>query len=358
LLCHAIGFADKFLLSEISPQDARWDRFRVQADSFKDLYRGTIYDSYADRIAGCSGRLGFSSFQNPETGEVKLKLQSARFCRVPRCPVCQWRRQQMWRAKAFKVMPKILKNYPTARWLFLTLTVRNCPVVELRSTLAHMNQSWARLTQLKLFPATGWLKSVEVTRVWDCYDAGKFVGRHGSTWVDKWETLNKCKLRLVSTEDSHPHFHVLLMVPPGYFGRNYLNHEKWTQMWAKSLRVDYVPVVDIRAVNSLTGANAGMFEAVMETIKYSVKPSDVLSSSTNGDIEADKKWLVDLTSQLYKTKSIATGGLLKQYLKELEDEPEDLIHSDELNMDEFSSKATSLMFQWFEGSKLYRHIDD
>jgi plasmid rolling circle replication initiator protein Rep len=358
LSCFPIISLEKFRLSEISPQDSRWDRFRGQADLFEKLYRGTIYDSYADRIGDCSKRLIFSKFQNPETGEVKLKLDAARFCRVPRCPVCQWRRQQMWRAKAFKVMPTILRNYPTARWLFLTLTVRNCLLAELRSTLAYMNQSWTRLTHLKAFPATGWLKSVEVTRIWDCYDGSKFVGRHGSTWVDKWEAVNKRKLRLVSTEECHPHFHILLMVPPGYFGRNYLTQEKWTQMWAKSLRVDYVPVVDIRAVNSLTGANDGMFEAVMECIKYSVKPSDLLSSGTNGDIEADKKWLVDLTSQLYKTKSIATGGLLKQYLKELEDEPEDLIHSDELNMDEFSSKATSLMFQWFEGSKLYRHIDD
>jgi plasmid rolling circle replication initiator protein Rep len=347
-----------FCLSEISPQDARWDRFRVQADSVKNSYRGTIYDSYADRIASCSERLVFSSFQNPETGEVKLKLQSARFCRVPRCPVCQWRRQQMWRAKAFKVMPKILKDYPTARWLFLTLTVRNCPLVELRSTLAHMNQSWARLSQLKLFPGKGWLKVVEVTRVWDCYDGSKFVGRHGSTWVKKWEEDNKRKLRLVSTDECHPHFHVLLMVSPGYFGRNYLDHQKWTELWAKSLRVDYVPVLDIRAVKSLTGVDNEMFGAVMETIKYSVKPSDLVSGGTNGDIEAAKKWLVELTTQLYKTKSIATGGLLKQYLKELEEEPEDLIHSDELNMDEFSSKATSLMFQWFGNSKVYRHVDD
>lgn len=333
-------------LREISPSDERWDNFRKQADKFKNLYSGTEYDRYAQRIDGCSGLLEFNTIVDPETGESKLKLKSARFCRVPRCPVCQWRRSLMWRAKAFKVIPKIFEAYPSARFIFLTLTVRNCPLDELRLTLSQMNAAWQRLTQRKQFPGVGWIKAVEVTRVWDCYDGDKFVGRHGSTWVETWEIDNGKKLRLVSTNECHPHFHCLLMVNPGYFtGKYYLSQEKWTVLWQKSLRVEYIPIVHVQAVKSKTGANQGMLDAVLETIKYSVKPNDVIRLASPGEV-SDRDWLVELTRQLYKTKSIATGGLLKSYLKDLESEPDDLIHADVSLDSESMDKTVVLFFNW------------
>jgi len=305
-------------LSEISPTDVRWDTFRSQADDFQDLYKGTVYDSYADRMSACSDWLEFAIGTNLETGDSKLKLEMARFCRVPRCPICQWRRSLMWRAKAFKIMPKVIGDYPAARFLFLTLTVRNCPLVELRSTLVDMNLAWARLTQRKQFPAIGWVKSVEVTRGKD--------------------------------DTAHPHFHCLLMVNGAYFGRDYLSHDKWTELWKKSLRISYTPIVHVQAVKTISGADKGMLNAVLETIKYSVKPSDVFKGSSR---QVDREWLVELTKQLYKTKSIATGGLLKDYLRELEEEPDDLIHVDELPDSEIESKGITLCFLWNQWIKKY-----
>jgi plasmid rolling circle replication initiator protein Rep len=342
------------LLSKISPGDGKWDNFRQQAEIYQNLYRGTFYDSYADRIKNCSDLLEFIQVVNPDTGEIDLKLKSARFCRVPRCPVCQWRRSLMWRAKAFKILPKVFENYPSSRFIFLTLTVRNCSVSELRSTLVTMNAAWKRLAERKQFPAIGWLKAVEVTRAWDCYDGKKFIGRHGTTWVENWEKSYNSKLRLEPTDECHPHFHCLLMVNSNYFvGRNYLSQERWTELWQKSLRIDYTPIVDVRALKSLTGANQGMLEAVLETFKYSVKPSDFLRAVTPEQQAGDKELLVELTQQLYKTKSIATGGLLKHYLKELEQEPEDLIHADNLLDDDSANRSVSLFFSWNEHMKRY-----
>lgn len=340
-------------LSQLSPGDERWDNFRRQADNFRNLYRGTVYDRYADRIDGCSGFLEFVTTVNPETGESKLKLRSARFCRVPRCPVCQWRRCLMWRAKAFKVMPKIYEAYPSARFVFLTLTVPNCQMDNLRVTLSGMNAAWKRLTERKQFPAIGWIKAVEVTRIWDCYDGNKFVGRHGSTWVEDWEKNNKRKLRLEPTDECHPHFHCLLMVNNSYFtGKYYLSHQKWVELWKRSLRAEYDPIVNVKAVKALEDSNQAMLRAVLETIKYSVKPSDVLAEESVLNRNADQQWLIGLTEQLYKTKSIATGGILKEYLRELEAEPEDLIHVDNLESEPVN-KAVSLVFAWFSHVKKY-----
>jgi len=225
----------------------------------------------------------------------------------------------MWKGKAFNSFPKLIQDYPTARFLFLTLTVPNCPLGELRQTLAWMNKSWERLSKRKAFPAIGWVKAVEVTRRPNDY--------------------------------AHPHFHCLLMVKPGYFGRNYLNQEDWTELWRKSLRVDYTPIVDIRIVKSPSQEKNGMLEPILEVFKYAVKPQDLLKNSDVLNSELDRRWLVELTTQLYKTKSIATGGLLKEYLKDLESEPEDLIHADELSDGEIDKELPSLVFTWSKSEK-------
>ena len=49
----------------------------------------------------------------------------------------------------FQQLPKIQELYPTHRWVFLTMTVRNPPIIELRDTLKHMNESWQRLIQTR-----------------------------------------------------------------------------------------------------------------------------------------------------------------------------------------------------------------
>jgi plasmid rolling circle replication initiator protein Rep len=313
-----------YCLSHVSPGDERFDILRANAARFSELYRGTVYDAYADRIDDCSTFLEFVIALNPETGEQKLKLKSGRFCRVPRCPFCQWRKSLMWRAKTFKIIPKIFEAYPTARFVFLTLTVSNCPLNELRSILTHMNKSWVRLCQRQQFPAIGWIKTVEVTR-------------------DK-------------NDLAHPHFHCLLMVKPSYFGKYYLTHDDWVEMWQKSLRVDYPPSVRVQAVKSLTGADQGMREAVIETLKYSVKPSDVLNSRLPTNRISDQDWLVELTTQLYQMRAIATGGVLKKYFKELEDENDnldDLIHATENLESEIMNKSVSVFFDWIQHRKRY-----
>ena len=175
---------DSWYLSDISPADKPWDLHRVQSDEFERLLK--LCDGrerYVERVRECSQWLTYA-LKAKDDGEVTLKLREARFCRVRHCPVCQWRKSLMWRARFFKALPKIQEKYPTGRWVFLTLTIKNCEISKLRSTLDGMNKAWQRLTQRKVFPALGFLKSVEVTRK----DDGT----------------------------AHPHFHCLMLVPAGY----------------------------------------------------------------------------------------------------------------------------------------------
>jgi plasmid rolling circle replication initiator protein Rep len=309
---------DSYFLAEISPADQSWDAYRTQSDEISKLYDLCGYDRYAERISQCSEWLMYALKSNDE-GEIKLKLRDARFCRVRHCPVCQWRRELMWRARFFKALPDIQAKYPTGRWIFLTLTVKNCEISELKKTLAWMNAAWVRLIQRKVFPALGFIKSLEVTRCWD--------------------------------GTAHPHFHCLLFVPSGYFGgRKYMTQATWTDLWQSCLKVDYTPIVDVRAVKGKKGtlkttpdaSNVAMMKAICETLKYSVKPADLL---------ADPEWLGELTKQLQKTRAISIGGCLKEFFSE--DEPEDLING-EIEEEEKTDDEAMLFFDWASAIRRYK----
>lgn len=296
-------------LSELSPRDKPWDKHRGFADTVESHYRDSEFDCYATRVHFCSELLEFG-LQPDVDNTLKLKLRNARFCRVRHCPVCQWRRSLQWKAKAYKVLPKIVEKYPTHRWLFVTLTQKNVPITELKETLRDMNKGFQRLIQLKAWPAVGWLRSTEVTR-----------GKRG---------------------DAHPHFHCLLMVPAGYFsGRNYLKQAEWVELWRKSMRLDYNPVMDVQAVKQ------GRFpmELVPELLKYCTKESDMVS---------DRTWFLEFTRQMHKMRCVATGGVLKKYLKELEREPEDLIGKNE---DDLGEDQAQIYFGWQRWEKKYRMIE-
>lgn len=213
----------------------------------------------------------------------------------------------MWKAKAHKLLPKVVKDYPGHRWLFLTLTVKNCPITELNANIKWMHESFKRMTKLKAWKIKGWIKSTEVTR-----------GKDGS---------------------AHPHFHCLLMVSSSYFrGQDYISQAKWTELWQQCLRIDYKPMVHVKAIAKHNDPRV----IIPEILKYQVK---------EGDLVRDRYWFLELTRQLHKTRAVAVGGLLKEYLRDLEEEPQDLIGESETpeEVDE-----GSLYFEWKQTRRQYK----
>lgn len=301
-------------LSDLSPKDKPWDKHRGFAETVRGIYSLARYDRYADRIKECANTLEFG-LTTAENDVQAFKLLSTKFCRVRHCPVCQWRRSLKWRAKFFQAMPKIKAEYPTHRWIFLTLTVKNCDLVDLRSTIADMNKAFKRLTELKIFPGTGWIRSVEVTRNPD-------------------------------TGQAHPHFHCLVLVPSGYFGgKSYIKAEKWAALWQKCLRISYLPIVNIKAVKGKTSDAEDMAAAVCETLKYSVKEEDLVIDDGN--------WLIELTKQLHKTRAVSVGGCLKDFLRE-ESEDEDLINIADSEDAKLPESDISIYFGWRQTIKRYK----
>ncbi len=317
-------------LSDVSRKDKPWDKNRGFADLVRNLYSEKLYQRYADRITACAQHLIFV-LSATDDGERELRLQEAHFCRVRHCPVCQSRRASMWVGRFKRAIPSIVADYPTAKFIFLTLTVRNCQTIELRSTLAMMNKAFNRLVDLKAWPALGYVKSVEVT-----------PGRvSGGTDFD----FSYC----------HPHFHVFMMVPSGYFaGHSYIKQDRWVELWKKCLRVDYDPIVDVRKVGGRKRKKAlnddqlspfAVIDAIKETLKYTVKGEHLI---------LDANWLVELTGQLHKTRAVSVGGVLKKYISESDPDNDDLIHADDDSDDEILPDDPKWLFSWREMEKRYR----
>lgn len=310
-------------LTTYSPSDKPWDVHRGQADDVSGIYaRALEFERLAARISECSGFLGFNWSDDQSTGETRLKLTKAQFCRVRYCPVCQWRRSLMWQARFYQALPELVQAYPKARWLFLTLTVRNCDITDLSATLKDMNQAWQRLIKRdELKSIQGWLRTTEVTRGQD--------------------------------RSAHPHFHVLLMVSPSWFkGQNYIKQARWVELWQEALRANYKPNVDIRTVKAKgthlpDDVAALLKDAVAETLKYSTKPADMTT---------DPAWFLELTKQTHKKRFMASGGVLKDMLKEGNETNDDLIHAEGKELSEPVDSVT-LHFQWVKPAKRYQRAD-
>jgi plasmid rolling circle replication initiator protein Rep len=319
-------------LTDLSPQDKPWDKNKAFSGDMVSMLiqsENKAHRKHGVRIDECAQNLEFGFvLVSTETGETKLRLKLARFCRVRYCPVCQWRRALMWVSRFFDAFPRIYAAYPDMRYIMLTLTVRNCSITDLRSTVDQMSKAWQRLSQRKSFPALGFVRSLEVTR-----------GKDGS---------------------AHPHFHILLAVPPSYFGKNYLSKDKWAALWQDAMRLDYKPVCDVRIVkprkdkepvlvegmavpDTIPDPMKVLMSAITETIKYTTKPADMVK---------EKSWFLEMVDQMQNVRAVALGGIFKQFLKETETE-QDLITASETEVDKAIINEGGVYFGWRENVKKY-----
>ena len=113
--------------------------------------------------------------------------------------------------------------------------------------------------------------------------------------------------------------HVLLFVKSSYFtgnNTNYISQEEWTKLWAKAMKLDYTPVVDIRTVKA--HKRKSLKSAIIETAKYPVKPFDVDTEDVTLFSEMVKERITeDLTNGLHRKRQIGFGKLFKEIKAEL-----------------------------------------
>ncbi|WP_312609152.1 protein rep, partial [Mammaliicoccus sciuri] len=299
-----------------------WKEKKIDNVSYSEIL-DILKVKKAHNVKRCGSVLEFKP-----TEEGYLKLYKTWFCKSKLCPVCNWRRAMKNSYQAQRVIEEVVKEKPTARWLFLTLSTRNAIDGEhLEKSLKDMSKAFNKLkmyTKVKK-NLVGFLRSTEVT-----------VNQNDGSY--------------------NQHMHVLLCVENAYFRKkeNYITQNEWVDLWQKALRVNYRPVANIKAIKPNRKGDKDIQAAIKETSKYSVKSSDYLT----GDSEKDSEIVSDLEQGLYRKRMLSYGGLLKQKHKilNLDDaEKGNLINtSDEEKTTDEEEKANSITAIWnFEKQNYY-----
>lgn len=253
-MCNYCNTENK-ILKDINSQNNKevdWRGKKIDSLLLADSYKRLRSKKYI-RVLHCGDFLEFKQFS-----DSSLKLHSANFCKTRLCPMCSWRRSLKIYGQASKVMDYVQEKY-NYKYLFLTLTVRNCYGKDLKETIDELMRAFNKMNQRKVFKQSvkGYFRSLEVT-------------------------YNRKR------DDYHPHFHLILAVNKSYFDDSdyYISHAKWMDLWKSCLGVDYNPTVDIRRVKGGSGKDVSGKD-IAEITKYTVKSADFLLKDEFGDIDED-----------------------------------------------------------------------
>ena len=306
-------------------KDNNWKERKESNLKLADSYKRLGFKKYY-RVVDCSTFLEFGV-----TKSSNLKLLKANFCKVRLCPMCAWRRSLKIFGQVSKVMDLVEKNY-NYKYLFLTLTVKNCYGEDLKDTLDLMTYSFNKLSERKAFKQAvkGYFRSLEIT-----------YNKKDNTY--------------------HPHFHLILAVNESYFKdtRIYLTQNDWTNLWKESLKVDYTPVVDVRRVKS---KNKDFGKVIAETAKYTVKADDYLIKDEDGKIDEEltDNVVKTLDKALHRKRLVSFGFIFKEIHKMLKlDDTEDGSLENTDNEDELRDDLTDIIlrYQWNIGIKNYKLVE-
>lgn len=253
---------------------------------------------------------------NPNTGFLKLK--DTWYCGLRGCAICDWRKSMRDSIQVNAIINTAHRNYPHDDFIFLTLTCKNCEASSLKTYVRHITRSVNRLFHYKAIRrcVRGYIRSLEITV-------------HG-----------------VSNNLSfHPHIHIVIMVPRKYFTNKnfYLNTRNYVTYWRKAMKINYDPVCFVEEIhpNYRKGRDA-LRSAVSETVKYELKPTDLITK----DITRDIKIISALDKGLAYSRRFGFGGILKTIKYNLfgnsaktdEQSGQDLTH---LNKDNTSNDKSS-----------------
>lgn len=278
----------------------------------------------AGRLRECAQLLRFRADQ-----DGKKQLDMLNSCRVRLCPMCSWRRSLKAYYNAISACGW-LQEHGYTRYIFVTLTCRNCSGEHLSGTITRMLHAFDRLSKRAIIRRSwaGWIRSMEIT--------------HNVDYVSK------------SFDTYHPHFHLLVAVSGSYYGRDYISQRDLAQLWREALGADYDPVVDVRRVKrrDRRADQSGVADIVgggdlAEVSKYAVKDADYIIPD-DWDLSVDAVRVLDRA--LANRRLIAYSGCFADAKRALALEDED--SGDLINVgddQQLQVAIAHIYYGWFAG---------
>jgi plasmid rolling circle replication initiator protein Rep len=212
----------------------------------------------AERMCEC-GRNQKIAIHTPDHGPTEFTVRNKRACKIRICPQCMYRKACADRANLVAIIDEVWRKHQTARPVLLTLTTRNRPLHEAKAMLrdhrAALKRFWKSPTVIR--HTLGSFTAIEM----DIRGANK-------------------------APEAGIHSHSIAMVPAGYFANDIpaLWNKDYQDLWKRSARLNYAPIVDVRAIGSHDGPeqHESMYGAVVECAKYCISTDTLFDHTPNG----------------------------------------------------------------------------
>lgn len=323
---------------DISPYggERHWKYYKLMNLRLAE-YADTFNWKLADKIRSCSTFIEFK--RNPDTGF--LHLYRCFYCKNKLCYLCNWRRSLKNFYQLKTVLKKADEEKPGCRFIFLTLTAKSSDGKSLSKNIKEMNKAVSQLlrySKVKKF-LVGYVRATEIT-------------------VNNGVEVDEIKY--------HNHVHIIAMVN-NYFSReHYMNQQEWTKLWKQALKLDYTPVINVKAIKANNKKHLTAIDSVSrELSKYVVKPASYLADKEDGfnsQEDANKhniNVIKCLSTQLHKLRRTSYGGLLRTIRAQVFgnaklDDDSDLTHIQDKNNYQFNpDDAETIVAFWNDFTEDY-----
>lgn len=302
-----------------------WQGKKLTTLDLAESYRRLGLDNKHYRVKECGTYLEYKRFK-----DESMKLNRANFCKVRLCPMCSWRRSLKIYGQVSKVM-NYAEDNKDYDYIFLTLTIKNCAGDELKKSIDNIFQAFKKMNKRVRYRNSikGHFRALEVTH------------------------------NLIN-DTYHPHLHCILVVNKSYFdSRDYISQREWTSLWKDALKVDYIPIVDIRRFKDRKGK--GISKSIAEVAKYTVKDNDYIVRDELGEVieKLTDDAVLILDHALANRRLIAYGGELKEIHKQLnmdDCEDGDLVNTDNEELREDLEYVIE-RYSWNIGYKQYLRVE-
>ena len=317
-MSESIEIIDKNLLIE-----TKFEKHKTMTNEIVLKLDTCGFKKESELVRSCASYLLFSNQKNLTTSATRLKLKKANFCKFRFCNMCSWRRSINTSRKLLEAL-EFVENSRKISYLFLTLTVQNPLIQNLKESIEHLNKSFKRMSETKAYKKAvlGSFKALEIL---------------GDNTKDG---------------EAHPHFHILLIVKNNYFkDKDYIKHDTWVEMWKDALRVDYQPFVDVRKVRTIELNQdknlTALQSAIFEVAKYTLKHTELTRKNCN-----------DFTHIINQTKNMrfySVGGFLKDTIDFIKTDEEILNLKKEENLQ--WEEIEELLYKWKDGNYFLKEKD-
>jgi plasmid rolling circle replication initiator protein Rep len=269
----------------------------------------------AKRLRICGSYFVFEERRYEDRTE--RKIIEAKFCQLRLCPICSWRRSRKLYGEVMSIITQ--PEFVDQKFVFLTLTVKNCEKESLKDELNRITRAFNKLTKDD-----------------DSYFNLAFTGAFRAVEI----TYNK------KTNMYHPHMHVLVSVGPDYFkksNKHYMSHDRLMGLWREKCGLDYDPAVRIQKVMG------DKSKQVAEVAKYTVKSTDMPNAAVAETLD----------KALHRVRLVSFCGLFKRVRNRLDEEglenqTEGLGEASTMTAETYEIWRT--LYRWKVGARVYELV--